>query len=66
MIAWTRIMNALGHTDDASRARALGMHHAVISRLRAGRAKPGPKFIAQTLALGIPYAACFYTGPKVR
>lgn len=55
-------MSALGHTTDYKRAKALEMDHAVLTRLRAGKSRPGPKFIARTLSLGIPYDAVFRAG----
>jgi hypothetical protein len=64
MTAWTRLMSDLGHHDDAARARALRMDHGVISRIRSGKAKPGPKFINRTTGLGIPYAAVFHNGDQ--
>lgn len=63
-------MDALGHTTDYKRAKALEMDHAVLSRLRAKeeRGEPttvGTTFIARTLELGIPYDAVFRTGRAV-
>jgi len=63
---WERIMNDLGHTTDAQRARALRMNHGVISRIRKGTARPGRKFVARTLSLGIPFAAVFRAVPEQR
>lgn len=64
MTMWTELMTRLGHKSDSERAKALKMHHSVISRLRSdeektGRAFAGSKFIAQTCALGIPYWIVF-------
>lgn len=61
---WKARMSKRGHTTDYKRAKALGMDHAVLSRLRRRqeRQEPtfvGPRFIARTLALGIPYGAVF-------
>jgi hypothetical protein len=55
-----------GLHDDASRARALGMDHAIFTRLRDPEqpSTPGNKFIARTLGLGIPFSAVFYPRPK--
>lgn len=59
--AFDRITTEMGLTSDADRARAIGMDHGIISRLRSGHNRPGPKFIARTVALGIPFAAVFKT-----
>jgi len=59
MDAFTRITAAKGYTTDLARARALGMSHTVISRLRSGQNNPGAKFISRTLALGINYDDVF-------
>lgn len=56
---WTDLMSALGYTTDYKRAKALKMAHAVLTRLRAGKSRPGQKFIRRTVELGIPYDAVF-------
>lgn len=56
---WTDLMSALGHTTDYQRAKALEMSQSTISRLRAGKSRPGREFIRRTVELGIPYKVVF-------
>lgn len=59
MTAWTKEMRDRGYETDYQRAKALRMSHSVISRLRSGENGPGPRFIARTCNLGIPYEKVF-------
>ena len=59
MDAWLQKMAERGYASQAEQARAIDMHHTVITRLRSGECNPGAKFIAATLALGIPYEDVF-------
>lgn len=56
--AFDLITANMGYDTDAKRQRALGMSN-VMSRIRAGEARPGEKFIENMVALGIPYDAVF-------
>jgi len=48
-----RLTALRGWTTDAERARHLGISQAFLSNMRAGRARPGRKFITQCMsALG--------------
>lgn len=46
-----------GWTTDAERARQLGVSHAHITNMRAGRTGPGAKFIGQCMSV---FGANFY------
>lgn len=46
-----------GWATDAERARQLGVSHAHLTNMRAGRTGPGAKFIGQCLAV---FGATFY------
>jgi transcriptional regulator with XRE-family HTH domain len=45
-----RITRRMGYSNDAERAKAIGVSHTTISRLRSGKLRPGGRFIAATLA----------------
>ncbi|MEU8264945.1 helix-turn-helix transcriptional regulator [Micromonospora sp. NPDC048999] len=55
-----RITERMGYSNDAERAKAIGVSHTTISRLRSGKIRPGGRFIAATLAtLGVPFETVF-------
>lgn len=61
-----RLTTARGWGNDLARARALGVSHTTVGRLRDtdNPGHPGSKFIAATLAaLGCPFDAVFERRP---
>lgn len=46
-----RLTALKGWTTDAERARQLGISHATLTNLRAGRTRPGGKFIDRCMAV---------------
>ncbi|MBC9001316.1 helix-turn-helix domain-containing protein [Micromonospora aurantiaca (nom. illeg.)] len=55
-----RITEKLGLSNDTERAKAIGVSHTTISRLRSGKLRPGGKFIALTLtALNVRFEDVF-------
>lgn len=55
-----RITRRMGYSNDAERAKAIGVSHTTISRLRSGKLRPGGRFIAATLcALNVPFEDVF-------
>ena len=54
------LCNARGLDQDLKRARALGISHTTLSRLRSGHTSAGGKVIRRAIELlGVPYAALF-------
>lgn len=54
------LCNARGLDQDLKRARALGISHTTLSRIRSGHRSAGGKVIRRAIELlGVPYAALF-------
>jgi hypothetical protein len=58
LVTFDRLTANLGFNTDAARQKALGMSN-VMSRIRAGEAQPGRKFINRLPRLGITYDMVF-------
>lgn len=54
-----RITANMGLSNDILRAEAMDIDHSSLSKIRAGKFRPGRKFILGAASIGIPFDAIF-------
>jgi transcriptional regulator with XRE-family HTH domain len=59
-----RALMAARHWSEKDLAEAIGVNHSQVNRVLNGRRRPGAKFIAGMLSLGISFDEVFYYDPS--